>query len=112
MADRPSDLEAVRRGLEALDRLAAEHPELTTPEAQERLAAALPTLLEEDPMPNEEAVSLRLPAGTLDRAEALIATLKTHPALQAARVSRALVLRLALLRGLDELERDSKGLDR
>ena len=108
----PADLDAVRRGLDALDRLIAEHPDLTVMEAQERLSEAFPALLEDEPMSNDEAVSLRLPAGTMARAERLIATLKTHPALQAARVSRALVLRLALLRGLEELEREAKEIQR
>ena len=103
------DLGRVRRALAELDRLVEEHPELTSTEAQERLSEALPAVVEDDDVANDEAVSLRLPAGTMDRAEALISELKKHPALQAARVSRALVLRLALLRGLDELEREAKG---
>ena len=102
------DLGRVRRALTELDRLVEEHPELTSTEAQERLSKALPAVVEDQDMANEEAVSLRLPAGTMDRAETLIAELKRHPALQAARVSRALVLRLALLRGLEELEREAR----
>jgi len=102
------DLGRVRRALAELDRLVEEHPELTSAEAQERLSEALPAALEDQDMANKDEVFLRLPEGTLDRAEALIADIKKHPALQAARVSRALVLRLALLRGLDELEREAK----
>jgi hypothetical protein len=103
------DLERVRRALTELDRLVREHPDLTSQEAQERLSEAFPAVMEDETMANDEAVSLRLPAGTMERAEALIAELKKHPALQAARVSRAFVLRLALLRGLEELEREAKG---
>jgi hypothetical protein len=103
------DLQRVRRTYEELDRLVREHPDLTSQEAQERLSEAFPAVMEDETMANDEAVSLRLPAGTMDRAEALIVELKKHPALQAARVSRAFVLRLALLRGLEELEREAKG---
>lgn len=41
MTRKPIDLTALREGRANLARLAAEHPELTSPEAQERLAAHL-----------------------------------------------------------------------
>jgi len=55
-------------------------------------------------MSQDESTSLRLPEGTLARAGALVAFLKSRPTLRAVRVSRSAVLRIALLRGLDELE--------
>jgi len=55
---------------------------------------------------NDAATQLRLPSDALARAEALIPALAKDPMLRAAGrgVSRSVVLRLAVLRGLDSLE--------
>jgi len=60
--------------------------------------------LEGPTMANGEQVSIRLPEAWLDRAEKLSRKLKGDPAHGASRVSRAYVLRLALLRGIEALE--------
>ena len=63
--------------------------------------------MESPDMSNEKQVSLRLPVDVLDRAEGLVDRLASLPAFRAFRVERATVLRLAVLRGLDELEREN-----
>jgi len=57
-------------------------------------------------MPTEKQVSIRLPESALARAEALVDVLAALPEYQAFRVERAVVLRIAVLRGLAELERE------
>lgn len=56
------------------------------------------------------ATSLRLPQDVLERADRLIPKLQNSPELRAGagEVTRSVILRLALLRGLDELERSAK----
>jgi predicted DNA-binding protein len=56
---------------------------------------------------NEEQIAIRLPSDALKRAEALAEKLAKTPALAAVRVSRSAVLRMAILRGLDELETEA-----
>jgi hypothetical protein len=53
-------------------------------------------------------VGMRLPRETVKRADQLIAKLKQTELLAAERVSRSTVLRLAVVRGLDALEREYK----
>lgn len=55
---------------------------------------------------SERQVSLRLPDDVVDRAEALAPVLGQLQAYRAFRVERATVFRLALIRGLEELERE------
>ena len=55
---------------------------------------------------NERQVSIRLPSDVVDRAEALVPALSRLPAHAAFRVERATVLKLALMRGLELLERE------
>jgi hypothetical protein len=57
-------------------------------------------------MPTEKQVSIRLPESALARAEALVDVLAALPEHQAFRIERAVVLRIAVLRGLAELERE------
>ena len=104
----PVDLARYRAALSDLDALAAAHPELLSDEAQRRLAGDLPALLEDEGMTKDESTTLRLPEGTLARAEALVPTMQDWPGMRAARVSRSTVVREALLRGLDALEREAK----
>jgi hypothetical protein len=62
-------------------------------------------LMADNPM--EREMRLRLPQSVADRADALIARLAQHPELAAAgRVTRATVLRLAMMRGLALLEQE------
>ena len=125
MTDRLIDLDRVRAARQRLAALAIEHPELTSPEAQERLAAAdLSTLLddEEPAMLNDEVVNLRVPSGTKDRAEALCEAIEASQAFRTAtdsaaaigarppRATTSLALRIALLRGLEAMEQE--GVDR
>lgn len=56
-------------------------------------------------MSNEVQISLRMPKDVIKRADRLLPRLQQVPEFSAGRQSRAAVLRLALLRGLDELER-------
>jgi hypothetical protein len=54
---------------------------------------------------NEGAISMRLPQELLERADALIPAIEADPELGSfGRASRAAVLRLALVRGLQQLE--------
>jgi hypothetical protein len=113
------DLSRIRAARERLSVLARLHPQLTTPEAQERLSDGLPCLLDEEDSMNDETLNLRVPQGTKHRAEALLARIEEIPEVAAAleaskggiarapRMSTSLVLRVALLRGLDQLERES-----
>jgi len=55
---------------------------------------------------NEKQVSLRLPVDMVERAEALAPVLAALPAYRAFRLERATVFRLAVERGLEELERE------
>lgn len=55
-------------------------------------------------MTNDEQVTVRMPGGTWDRAEALVQHLADRPEFRAARLTRSMVLRMALLEGLDALE--------
>jgi hypothetical protein len=59
-------------------------------------------------MGQEVQVSLRLPAGTPERAEALAEALASAPERAAYRVTRASVLREAVLLGLAQLEAEAK----
>jgi hypothetical protein len=55
-------------------------------------------------MANDEQIVLRLPAALLKRVDALAPRIAAAPAMMAFRVTRSAVLRLALERGLAELE--------
>jgi len=112
------DLGAVRAARRRLASIAESTPALTTPDAHARLSGDLNDLLdEENHMANDEVVNLRVPSGTKDRAAALTVAVEQSDAFQVAvsaasaigarapRVSTSLVLRMALIRGLDELEK-------
>ncbi len=103
---KPVDLDRTRAAQAGLDALRETFPELTSPEARERLSDAFPNALEDPIMPVEESITVRGQKGTKDRAAALV------PYLQAlwpsARVTQSTVLREALRRGLEALEREAK----
>jgi len=110
------DLDRARAAEERLGALARQHPHLTEPEATERLYAALPALISEEDSMNPEVLNLRVPAGTKARAEALIPVADQLPEVRKAaeaataigsrlpRMTPSQVLRLALFRGLEQLE--------
>ena len=56
-------------------------------------------------MANDVQISMRLPRELVDRAEALVPLVAQDPAYSAWRVTKAAVLRLALMEGLERLER-------
>ena len=59
--------------------------------------------------PSMQTLGIRLDQGTIDRADALLDFVATKPELRAmGRVSRASVLRLAMLRGLDVIEAEAR----
>lgn len=60
-------------------------------------------------MPNEEQVAIRLPKDFLDRATALTTKMADDGELRAWRITRMAVLRVALQRGLEVLEREYEG---
>jgi len=60
-------------------------------------------------MGNDATITLRLPLEDITRADELVPYLERVPALRAARVSRSLVLRLALATGLDALQAQYTG---
>lgn len=55
---------------------------------------------------NERQVSIRLPAGAVERAEALARVLTERMPGRGAEVKRSDALRMAILAGLDALERE------
>jgi hypothetical protein len=55
---------------------------------------------------NETTITLRLPMDLLEKADALVPKVAGHGDLQAVRITRSTVLRLALLRGIETLERE------
>jgi hypothetical protein len=61
---------------------------------------------EENDVANEQQVALRLPAEWLKRAAALVPKMTSDGTMQAWRVSRSAVLRVALQKGLEALERE------
>jgi hypothetical protein len=100
------DLERVRAAEARLERLLAEKPHL-----RERTAAMLaselpcPDLEKPMPPPTQTPLNLRVPPALLARAEALVPVAGAAPELGTLpSVTRADVLRLALLRGLAVLE--------
>jgi predicted DNA-binding protein len=60
-------------------------------------------------MAMDRQTAIRLPGDALKRAERLARLLQQKPAYQGLRVTTAAVLRLAMLRGLDEMEREGTG---
>ena len=95
----------IRRHLAKLRGLLDADPGL---EARTRamLAGDVPCPDLEGPMAHDAVVNLRLPRALLDRAEALVPALEADVKLQASRVTRAVVIRLALAKGLEALEEE------
>lgn len=60
-------------------------------------------------MANDRQVVLRVPADSVDRAERLRKKLAARPEYAGIRLAWTTVLRVALLRGLDALEVETKG---
>jgi len=114
----PVDLGRARAAEERLGALSRQHPHLTEPEAVERLSADLPALISEEDSMNPEVLNLRVPAGTKARAEALIPLAEQLPEVRKAaeaasaigsrlpRMTPSQVLRLALFRGLEQIEEE------
>ena len=66
--------------------------------------------LEDDDMGKHDAEAMiRMPKEWLERAEALVPAVEKDPAHVLARVTRAYILRLAILRGLEALEAEHGG---
>ena len=105
------DLARIRAALERLDPLVVEHPEVA--DLGEALERDLEDLMAEDEV-TEGGVPVKLAVELLERADALISAVRADPELSAmmGRVSRAAVVRVALLRGLAELERTAKRKER
>lgn len=99
------DLVRVRASLARLDVLAEGHPRERAAALENELLEAL--MAEED---GPGAIPVKLPRELLDRADALIPALRADPELAPllGRVSRTAVVRVALMRGLAELERAAK----
>jgi hypothetical protein len=96
---RPVDLPRVRAALARLDRVALEHPD-TRPMPESDLLDL------EGYMPADEKM-VRLPTPLVNRADALVPLLDKRRDLMAwGRLSTTAVLRIALERGLADLERE------
>ncbi|MCK9460432.1 MAG: hypothetical protein M0R80_12405 [Proteobacteria bacterium] len=93
----------IRHGLERLTEIVGTNSRLAA-----RARAWLVVEEKEDAMVQDATVTIRLPQDLLDRAEKLIPRLEKQGALAATRVSKAVVIRLALLRGLDAIESELK----
>jgi hypothetical protein len=103
---RPIDLARVRAAEARLAAHLRRHPELATRTAHflagDPSVETMETLMTE---PLEKPTQLRLPREALERAEALIPLLAKHAEFRAlGRLSKATVLRLAVLHGLEVLE--------
>jgi hypothetical protein len=100
------DLARIRAALARLDALAMEHPELA--DRGEALERDLEDWMAEDEG-TKGGVPVKLPVELLERADALISAVRADPELSAmmGRVSRAAVVRVALLKGLNELEKQA-----
>lgn len=105
------DLDRVRRGLAMLDETARRFPHLREPEAAARcadwIAGGGPDSqgLEVGVSALETTLQIRVSADTAARADALIGPLaSTAAGVAAGRVTRSMVLRLALAEGLAVLE--------
>ncbi len=98
------DLAGVRRGLARLDAAAARWPELLTPNRQKRAAAWLARGGIVKSYEDKMVLNLRVAPADLDRAEALVPLVGADPAARWGRVTRASVLRMALMEGLTALE--------
>ena len=102
----PIDLARVRAAEARLGAQLRQHPELATRTAHfltgDPSVETMERLMTE---PLEKPTQLRLPREALERAEMLIPLLAQHPEFRAlGRLSRATVLRLAVLHGLEVLE--------
>ena len=103
MSKGPVDLGRVRRGLQKIERTLREHPEVAERTGR-MLAGELACHDLEDEM-SMDLVPIRLPAGVVARADALIEPMAADPKLAAlGTVTKAVVLRVALVRGLEALE--------
>lgn len=60
----------------------------------------------DDMTTNEKQLSLRLPVDLVDRVDAMVPVLSRLPIYQAFRLERSTAFRIALIRGLEELERE------
>jgi DNA invertase Pin-like site-specific DNA recombinase len=102
----PVDLARVQKALAALDTLLTEHPEI-----RERTAAFLagdpPTDDLETLMADNKGQPVKLPGELLNRIDSMVPRLERFPEIMAyGRVSRTAVIRLALTRGLQVLDRE------
>jgi hypothetical protein len=100
------DLARARAAEERLAEHLRQRPDLAARTAQflagNPSVQTMETLMTE---PLEKPTQLRLPRDALERAETLIPMLATHPEFRAlGRLSKATVLRLAVLHGLEVLE--------
>lgn len=109
--DKPVDLERVRAADARLAALREKDPEAFAAAADRGAAwcrgeLAGPTLNEENDMSySQTPVNIRLPDPMVQRADRLLPILRDRSDLATAiRVTRSDVLRLAILRGLDQLE--------
>jgi hypothetical protein len=102
----PIDLARVQAAEARLVAHVRQHPELATRTAH--FLAGNPSVETMERLmtePLEKPTELRLPREALERAETLIPLLAQHPKFRAlGRLSRATVLRLAVLHGLEVLE--------
>lgn len=97
MTKRPVNLDTVRRVRAELRALALAHPELTSPEGQERLGAYLETLDDKPPVTTKsETVSLRLTPDELEHLDRVAALVPV--------ATRQAVARAALRMGLEAIE--------
>lgn len=106
MKDDADDLARERRiraELAALKELFAKSPGLEA-RTLGALEGEIPCPALEETMPSDRQITFRLPSELLDRADAMVEVLAAEPEFQAYRMSRGVVLRLALHRGLESLE--------
>jgi len=94
----------IKATIEKLKDHLARNPRLAERTA-DMLAGELPCPDLEEPMPNDAALSMRLPQALLDRVDALVPVLSARPEFALWEINRAQVIRLALAEGLDAMEK-------
>lgn len=106
MTRRPVDLDRVRRATETIRATLREHPEVAARTAA--MFHADPSSPELHAMSETQTTPIKLPIALLERVDALLPRVEADPRLSAlvGRRSRTALVRLAILRGLEILERE------
>jgi hypothetical protein len=108
MPKNPTNIKTVKESLDKIEKTLRENPDLLE-RTSDYFAGRLkgePLTEQEKTKDNRKAVNLRVDQEILERAEQLIPKIKADPELSAlGRISTSSVIRLAILKGLEILEK-------